>query len=119
MTTVSAKPAEVRREWYLIDAEGKLRDLSLHHPPSSRLGVNQVYYALASMAANVAMVMRYEVAPAGERGMTLERMRRVLFGVAGYLARSGRSLVVRLAGAALDGRRQAQLLEAYANARRL
>ena len=23
MTTVSAKPAEVRREWYLIDAEGK------------------------------------------------------------------------------------------------
>ena len=23
MTTVSAKPAEVRREWYLVDAEGK------------------------------------------------------------------------------------------------
>ena len=23
MTTVSAKPAEVRREWYIIDAEGK------------------------------------------------------------------------------------------------
>ena len=23
MTTVSAKPAEVRREWYLVDADGK------------------------------------------------------------------------------------------------
>jgi hypothetical protein len=96
-----------------------LRALGLHHPPSGRLGVSQVYYALASMAANVAMVMRYEVAPAGEKGMTLERMRRCLFGVAGYVVQSGRKLVVRLAGAALDGLRQAQLMEAYANARRL
>jgi hypothetical protein len=96
-----------------------LRALGLHHPPSGRLGVSQVYYALASMAANVAMVMRYEVAPAGEKGMTLERMRRCLFGVAGYVVQSGRRLVVRLAGAALDALRQAQLLEAYANARRL
>jgi len=96
-----------------------LRDLALHHPPSGRLGVSQVYYALASMAANVAMVMRYEVAPAGERGMTLERLRRCFFNVAGYVVSSGRRLVVRLAGAALDRRRQGQLLEAYANARRL
>ena len=96
-----------------------LRCLGLHHPPSGRLGVNQVYYALASMAANVAMVLRHEVAPGRERGMTLERMRRCFFQVAGYVVRSGRSLVVRLAGAALDGWRQRQLLEAYANARRL
>jgi hypothetical protein len=96
-----------------------LRCLGLHHPPSGRLGVNQVYYGLASMAANVAMVLRYEVAPAGERGMTLERMRRCLFGVAGYVVSSGRKLVVRLAGAALDPLRQGQLLDAYANARRL
>jgi hypothetical protein len=96
-----------------------LRCLGLHHPPSGRLGVSQVYYALASMAANVAMVMRYEVAPSGERGMTLERMRRCFFQVAGYVVQSGRKLVVRLAGAALDRLRQAQLLEAYANARRL
>ena len=96
-----------------------LRALGLHHPPSGRLGVSQVYYALASMAANVAMVMRYEVAPAGQQGMTLERMRRCFFNVAGYVVRSGRRLVVRLAGAALDGLRQRQLLEAYANARRL
>jgi hypothetical protein len=96
-----------------------LRCLGLHHPPSGRLGVDQVYYALASMAANVAMVMRYEVAPAGEKGMTLERMRRCLFGVAGYVVQSGRRLVVRLAGAALDGLQQAQLLEAWTNARRL
>ena len=96
-----------------------LRCLALHHPPSGRLGVDQVYYALASMAANVAMVLRYEVAPAGEKGMTLTRMRRCLFGVAGYVVRSGRTLVVRLAGAALDALRQAQLVEAWANARRL
>ncbi|MCL5269872.1 MAG: transposase [bacterium] len=96
-----------------------LRDLALHHPPSGRLGVNQVYYALASMAANIAMVLRYEVAPRAERGMTLARMRRVLFGVAGYVVRHGRRLVVRLAGATLGRRRQGQLLEAWANARRL
>ena len=96
-----------------------LRCLGLHHPPSSRLGVNQVYYALASMAANIAMVLRHEVAPGKERGMTLTRMRRYFFQVAGRVVRSGRKLVVRLAGAALDGWRQTQLLEAYANARRL
>lgn len=96
-----------------------LRCLGLHHPPSGRLGVNQVYYALASMAANVAMVLRYVVAPRQERGMTLRRMRRDFFHVAAYIVRSGRSLIVRLAGAALDRRRQTQLLEAFANARRL
>jgi hypothetical protein len=96
-----------------------LRCLGLHHPPSGRLGVNQVYYALASMAANVAMVLRHAVAPGRERGMTLERMRRYFFQVAGYVVRGGRKLVVRLAGAALDRWRQTQLLEAYANARRL
>ena len=96
-----------------------LRCLGLHHPPSGRLGVNQVYYALASMAANVAMVLRHAVAPGRERGMTLERMRHYFFQVAGYVVRSGRKLVVRLAGAALDRWRQTQLLEAYANARRL
>jgi hypothetical protein len=96
-----------------------LRCLSLHHPPSGRLGVNQVYYSLACMAANVAMVLRHQVAPGPLRGMTLERMRRCLFQVAGYVVCSGRQLVVRLAGASLDKLRQAQLLEAYENARRL
>lgn len=96
-----------------------LRDLSLHHPPSGRLGVNQVYYGLASMAANVAMVLRHEVVPGGERGISLERMRRLFFGVAGYIVRSGRRLIVRLAGAALDRRRQELLLAAYAQASRL
>jgi hypothetical protein len=96
-----------------------LRCLSLHHPPSGRLGVNQVYYALASMAANIAMVLRHAVAPGRERGMTLERMRRYFFQVAGYVVRSGRKLVVRLAGAALGQWRQMQLLKAWANARRL
>jgi hypothetical protein len=64
-------------------------------------------------------MLRHEVAPGRERGMSLERMRRWFFQVAGYVVRGGRNLVVRLAGAALDRRRQAQLLEAYANARRL
>jgi hypothetical protein len=96
-----------------------LRCLALHHPPSGRLGVNQVYYGLASMAANVAMVLRHAVAAGGERGMTLARMRQYYFQVAGYLVRSGRRLVVRLAGAALDPFRQRQLVAAWENARRL
>jgi hypothetical protein len=96
-----------------------LRGLGLHHPPSGRLGVNQVYYGLAAMATNVAMVMRYQVVPKAERGITVERMRQWFFQVAGYVVRGGRRVVVRLAGATLDRLRQAQLLEAYANARRL
>lgn len=44
---------------------GSLRGIlsCVRHPPSRRLGVNQIHDAPASMAASVARKMRYEVAP--------------------------------------------------------
>lgn len=96
-----------------------LRCLALHHPPSGRLGVNQAYYTLAAMAANVAMVLRYRVLEEPERAMTLTRMRAWYFQIAGYLVRTGRQLTVRLAGAHMDPGRQQLFLAAFANARRL
>jgi Transposase DDE domain group 1 len=96
-----------------------LRCLGLHHPPSGRLGVNQVYYTLATMAANVAMAMRYAVLAEPERGMTLSRLRTWYFGIAGYLVCTGRRLTVRLAGANLDPGRQRLFLIAFEGARRL
>lgn len=96
-----------------------LRDMNLHHPPSGRLGVNQVYYTLGAMAANLAMVLRYQVMPGAQRGMTLERMRRYVFQVAARVARSGRKLTVWLAGATLGKLREQHLLAAAINARRL
>jgi hypothetical protein len=95
-----------------------LEDLGLHHPPSGRLGVAQAFYALASAAHNVAMVMRYRVAPKEESGITLWRLRQGYFAIAGYLVRRGRRLLVRLSGA-VDVGRQIFWQEAFAEARRL
>ncbi len=66
-----------------------LRDFGLHHPPSCRLGVNQALYALATVASNIAMVMRYRLPPAEDRGIAFWRMRGDYFGISGYLTRSG------------------------------
>lgn len=96
-----------------------LRDLSLHHPPSCRLGVNQAYYALASVASNIAMVLRYRVIPAPERGITLWRLRERYFRIAGYLKRGARCITVFLAGATVDLHRQALFRKAMAEAARL
>jgi hypothetical protein len=47
-----------------------LEDFGLHHPPSGRLGINQVFYTLAVAASNLAMVIRYRVAKGQDRGIT-------------------------------------------------
>ena len=96
-----------------------LRDLGLHHPPSGRLGVNQAFYALASVASNVAMVLRYRVLPAEERGMQLWNLRQKYFQIAGRLVRSGRTLMVWLAGASIHAARQTLWRQAFAEAGRL
>jgi len=75
-----------------------LIDLGLHHPPSCRLGVNQVFYALAMAASNVAMVLRYRVMPKQMRGMHLFRIREIFIRIAGYIRKGGRILTVYLAG---------------------
>lgn len=95
-----------------------LEDLGLHHPPSGRLGVAQAFYALASAAHNVAMVMRYRVAPKEESGITLWRLRQRYFAIAGYLVRRGRTLLVRLSGA-VDAGRQTLWRGAFAEAGRI
>lgn len=83
-----------------------LIDLGLHHPASGRLGVNQALYGLAAVAFNVAMVMRHRVLAQPDAGMRLWRMRELYFRLAGYLVRTGRRLIVRLAGASVHARRQ-------------
>jgi len=93
-----------------------LADLGLHHPPSGRMGVSQAFYALGAMAHNVAMVLRYRVVPNEEGAMRLWRMRQCYFAVAGYLARTGRRLIVRLAGASVEAQRQVLWERAWARA---
>ena len=96
-----------------------LRDLGLHHPPSCRLGVNQAFYAIASAASNIAMVMRYAVVPHPERGIELWRLRERYLRIAGYLVRGGRALRVRLSGVCTDALRQTRWRSAFAAAGRL
>lgn len=64
------KPAKfAERVWQLYGTkQGRenhykqlLSDFGLHHPPSGRMGVNQVFYALATVASNLAMVLRYRM----------------------------------------------------------
>ena len=96
-----------------------LRDLGLHHPPSCRLGVNQAFYAIASAAANAAMVLRWRVVAREERGITLWRLREVYFRIAGRLVRGARRLTVLLSGANVAARRQVLWEHAFAEAGRL
>lgn len=96
-----------------------LRDLGLHHPPSCRLGVNQAFYALASAAANAAMVLRWRVVERSERGIMLWRLREIYFHIAGRIRRGARSLEVTLSGCNVGAQRQVLWEHAFAEAGRL
>jgi hypothetical protein len=96
-----------------------LRDLGLHHPPSCRLGVNQAFYAIATAAANAAMVLRWRVVHRDERGITLWRLREIYFRISGRLRRGGRYVTVLLSGANVAARRQVLWEHAFAAAGRL
>lgn len=96
-----------------------LRDLGLHHPPSGRLGVNQVFYALGAAASNIAMVLRYGVLQGEERGMELWRLRERYFQITGYVRQSGRTVRVWLSGVSVSALRQTLWREAFAAAGRL
>lgn len=96
-----------------------LRDLGLHHPPSGRLGINQAFYAIASGASNIAMVLRYRVVARQERGIELWRLRERYLRIAGYLVRSAHTLWVRLSGVSVDALRQILWEQAFAAAGRL
>jgi hypothetical protein len=95
-----------------------LEDLGLHHPPSGRLGLAQVFYVLGSVAHNIAMVLRYRVAQGEDRGITLWRLRERYFAIAGTLVRRGRTLLVKLS-AVVDSGRQTLWRAAFAEAGRI
>ncbi|MGB7540158.1 MAG: hypothetical protein WBM17_16580, partial [Anaerolineales bacterium] len=96
-----------------------LRDFGLHHPRSGRLGIDQAYYALGLAASNVAMVMRYRVLAAPDRGMAFWRIREMYFRIAGYLVQGARYLTVRLSGVNVDAKRQVLWRKAFAAAGQL
>jgi len=93
-----------------------LEDFGLHHPPSGRLGINQVFYTLAVAASNLAMVIRYRVAKGEDRGITFWRFRERYVRLAGLLVRGARTLTARLFGAGLEARFQALWSAAFAEA---
>jgi hypothetical protein len=119
-----------------------LDEIGLHHPPSGRLGLNQVFYTLGAVASNLAMVLRYRVlgqapppcraedgqpidtddaapamrkskAPARDFGMTLRRVREKYFQVAAVVKRSGRTLTVRLMTAGHTAERRLAWMSAW------
>lgn len=96
-----------------------LRDLGLHHPPSCRLGVNQAFYAIASAAANAAMVLRRRVVAKPDRGITLWRLREVYFRISGKIRRGSRYVTVILSGGNVGAERQVLWRRAFAEAGRL
>ena len=93
-----------------------LRDLGLHHPPSSRLGVNEVFYALASAASNIAMVLRYRVVKGEERGIQLWRLRERYLRLAGRVVRGARTLKVILFGGGIPPDFQDHWLQTFGEA---
>jgi len=96
-----------------------LRDFGLHHPPSCRLGVNQAFYTLATAASNIAMVFRYQVVDEPERGIAFWRLRQKYFQIAGRIVKTGRTLIVYLAGASVNALRQTLWRTAFAAAGQL
>jgi len=96
-----------------------LDDFGLHHPPSGRLGINEVFYALAVAAVNVAMVMRYRVLKGDDRGMRFWRFRERYVRLAGRVQRGAATLTCVLFGASVEAAFQVLWLSAFAEAGRL
>jgi hypothetical protein len=96
-----------------------LEDFGLHNPPSGRLGVTEVFYALATMAVNAAMVIRYRVLKDSDRGMRFWRFRERYVRLAGQVKRTARTLYVTLMGASVDAAFQTLWSSAFAEAGRL
>lgn len=89
-----------------------LSDLGLHHPPSGRLGLNQVFYLIAAIATNLAMALSWRAVAEEHRGMRLWRIRTWYFAVAAAVRRHAGSVCVRATGA-LSEQMQAAWLGAF------
>lgn len=93
MKTFSAKPAEVKRDWYIIDAEGKTlgrmaTEIAMRlrgkHKPEYTPHVDTGDYIVVINAENIAVTGNKEAAkvyhrhtgyPGGLKSMTLEKLR--------------------------------------------
>lgn len=74
-------------------------DLGLHHPPSGRFGINQIFYNLALLAYNLGTFLSRCALPQEYRGMRLWRMRNILFRLAGRITVHARTTTIHLATA--------------------
>ena len=93
-----------------------LRDVGLHHPPSGRLGVNEVFYALASAASNIVMVLRYRVVKGANRGIQLWRLRERYLHLAGRVVRGAGALKIILFGGGLSSEFREHWLSTFGEA---
>ncbi len=73
-----------------------LSDMGLHHPPSGRFGINQVFYVMGTIAYNLATFLSRCTLPEEHRGMRLWRMRCSLFRIAGLISIHARTTSIRL-----------------------
>ena len=67
-----------------------LRDLGLHHPPSARLGANEVFYLIGALALNPAVGLRRIGLRRGESSMALWRLRREVLAMPARAVRHAR-----------------------------
>jgi len=67
-----------------------LSDLGLHHPPCAELARNEVFYAVAALALNLAVGVRRIALGGAERSMRLWRLRREFLAIPARVARHAR-----------------------------
>lgn len=77
----------------------QLIDLGLHHPPCARLAANDIFYALAAVAANLATGVRRLALEGPSRSMRLWRLRRDVIDIAATVVRHARRVIVQLTDA--------------------
>jgi len=73
-----------------------LIDLGLHHPPCRELGRNEVFYALAALALNLAVGVRRIGLGRAEGSMRLWRLRREFFAIPARVAHHARQMQAQL-----------------------
>jgi hypothetical protein len=73
-----------------------LIDLGLHHPPCAELARNEIFYAVAALALNVAVGVR-RIGLTGDPGaMRLWRLRREFFAIPARVAHHARQMKAQL-----------------------
>ena len=92
-----------------------LSDLGGHNPASGRLGASEMMCYMQAIAANIHAVISQRVMPKQEKGIRHWRFVRDYIRLAGRLVmESGKTLVVKLAGADIAEKARRWWLEAYA-----